>query len=130
MRIYSVHLRRPPVDPDRDVCLIKEGFSWPAFFFSFAWALWCRLWLVAAGMFAAEIAVTVAISSLGSDRWAQTAISLGFAMIIGLVANDIRRWTLFRRGYLEIAVVSGEDLDAAERRFWEQRPQLAADLVR
>ena len=32
MRLYSVHLRRHGLDPDRDIVLVKEGFSWPAFF--------------------------------------------------------------------------------------------------
>jgi hypothetical protein len=49
---------------------------------------------------------------------------------LGVVGNDIKRGTLFRRGYLQVAVVTGEDRDAAERRFWDQRPSLAADLVR
>ena len=44
MRVYTVHMRRPALDPDADFRLVKEGFSWPAFFFSFLWALWSRLW--------------------------------------------------------------------------------------
>lgn len=130
MRIYSVHIRRPPLDPDRDICLVKEGFSWPAFFFSMLWALWCRLWLAAAGIFAAELALGAALSLLGADEITQTAISLGFAAFVGVVGNDIKRWTLFRRGYLQVGVVTGEDRNSAERRFWDQRPSLAADLVR
>jgi hypothetical protein len=51
-------------------------------------------------------------------------------VLVGMFGNDLKRWTLFRRGYLEAAVVTGSDIDAAERRFWEQRPHLAADLVR
>ncbi|MBI2584926.1 MAG: DUF2628 domain-containing protein, partial [Rhodospirillales bacterium] len=35
MRLYSVHLRRHGLDPDRDLVLVKEGFSWPAFLLSF-----------------------------------------------------------------------------------------------
>ncbi|MBK8208847.1 MAG: DUF2628 domain-containing protein [Rhodospirillales bacterium] len=129
MRMYSVHLRRPLLNPDRDICLVKEGFSWPAFFFSVLWALWCRLWLAAAGIFAAEIALSGVMSLLGADEMTQAAISVGFAVLLGVVANDIKRWSLFRRGFLQVAVVTGEDSDAAERRFWDQRPSLAADLV-
>jgi hypothetical protein len=130
MRLYSVHIRRPLLDPDRDICLVKEGFSWPAFLFSMLWALWCRLWLAAAGIFAAEIALSGLLLLLGADEVTQAAISVGFAVLLGVVGNDIKRWTLFRRGYLQVAVVTGEDRDAAERRFWDQRPSLAADLVR
>ena len=35
----SFHIRHSGLDPDRDVVLVKEGFSWPAFFFSGFWGL-------------------------------------------------------------------------------------------
>ena len=41
--IYPAHGRGRGRD-DEDVVLIKDGFSWPAFFFSLIWALWHRLW--------------------------------------------------------------------------------------
>jgi len=130
MRVYTVHLRRPTLDPDRDIRLVKEGFNWAAFLFSFIWALWCRLWLVAAGLFAAEFALNAALGAVGADALTRVAVALGTAVIVGLVANDLHRWTLFRRSYLQVAVVTGDDIDAAERRFWDQRPTLASDLVR
>lgn len=130
MRVYTVHMRRPALDPLRDVHLVKEGFSWPAFLFSFFWALACRLWLVAVGLLAAELLISGALILSGADAVTQTAVSLGFALIVGLVGNDLKRFTLFRRGYLEVGVVTGSDIDMAERRFWDQRPNLAADLVR
>jgi Protein of unknown function (DUF2628) len=130
MRVYTVHMRRPALDPEADFRLVKEGFSWPAFFFSFLWALWSRLWLVAAGLLALDLAANALLSLLDGNFWTQTALSLGLAILIGVFANDLKRWTLFRRGFLEVAVVTGNGIDAAERRFWDQRPQLAADLVR
>jgi Protein of unknown function (DUF2628) len=130
MRVYTVHMRRPTLDPEEDICLVKEGFSWPAFFFSFVWAMWSQLWLVAAGLFALEVVVGALLSRLHDNFWTQTALSLGLAVLIGIFANDLKRWTLFRHNYLEVAVVTGSNIDAAERRFWDQRPQFAADLVR
>ena len=56
MNVYTVHLRRHGLDPDRDLLVVKEGFSWPAFFLSFLWALWHRLWVPAAGVFLARAA--------------------------------------------------------------------------
>jgi hypothetical protein len=130
MRVYTVHMRRPALDPETDFRLVKEGFSWPAFFFSFLWALWSRLWLVAAGLLALEVTIGAVLSLLDGDFWTQAALSLGVALLIGVFANDLKRSTLFRRGFLEAAVVTGNSIDDAERRFWDQRPQLAADLVR
>jgi hypothetical protein len=130
MRVYSVHIRRPTLDPDRDICLVKDGFSWPAFFFSVLWALWYRLWLVAVLLIGAEIAIFASLAVLGANSISRMTISLGAAVIIGMVGNDLRRWTLFRKGFLEVGVATGYDIHAAERRFWDQRPHLAADLVR
>jgi hypothetical protein len=114
LRIYTVHLRRPVRDQDKDVVLVKEGFSWPAFLFSGLWALWNRLWLVALG--------------LCLDPLSEIAISIGFALLVGFVANDLRRWTLAGRGYFEADVVAAPDALAAELRFYEHRPTVLADL--
>ena len=130
MRVFTVHIRRPPLDPEQDIRLVKEGFSWPAFFFTLLWALWCRLWLVAAGILAAEMLLNTLLGLLGADVLTSAAVSLAFSVLLGVFGNDLKRWTLFRSGYLEVAVVTGDDPDAAERRFWDERPGLAADLVR
>ncbi len=130
MRVYTIHMRRPPLDPERDIRLVKEGFCWPAFFFSIIWALWCRLWLAAAGILAAELALRGILELLGADVLTQAVVSFAFAVLLGVVGNDIKRWTLFRSSYLQVAVVTGSNRDTAERRFWDDRPSLAADLVR
>lgn len=129
-RVYTVHMRRPPRDPEQDIRLVKEGYCWPAFFFSVLWALWSGLWLAAVGIFLAELGLNAVLSLLGADDVTRLAFSIGFAALLGIVGNDIKRWTLFRRGFLQMAVVTGRDRDAAERRFWDQHPSLAADLVR
>lgn len=130
MRLYTVHMRHPTLDPLRDIRLVKDGFCWPAFFFSIAWALWNRMWLAAAGLLAAGLLLDAALAFSGADDGTQAVVLIGFAVLVGLIANDLRRWTLFRRGYLDMGAVSGDDQDAAERRFWEHRPQLVADLSR
>ncbi|HAD86887.1 MAG TPA: DUF2628 domain-containing protein, partial [Rhodospirillaceae bacterium] len=61
MRVFTVHIRRHALDPDKDVRLIKEGFSWPAFLFSFLWALWNRMWWTALGLFVIVSGVGLAV---------------------------------------------------------------------
>lgn len=130
MRIYTVHVRTPASRLDRDIQLVKEGFSWPAFFFTVIWALWSRLWLVAAIFLAVEVLWMVASSWLGLHPVLNAVISVGMAAAIGFVANDLKRSTLFRRGYAEVGVVAGNDRDAALQRFFDQHGQLAQGLVR
>ena len=129
MRVYTVHLRRQGLDPDRDIVLVKEGFCWPALFFSLLWALWCRLWWVALGLLVVEVMLSGAVALLGLDPLSEIAMSLGCAVIVGYVANDLKRWTLRRRGFVEVAVVVADGRDAAERRFYDLNPELAAELA-
>jgi len=129
MRIYTVHTRAPGADPDQNLVLVKEGFSWPAFFFSGFWALWKRLWLVAAGLFAAEIALSlflVTVTSPGVGM--QAAASLGLSVLIGYAGNDFHRWTLGRRGYRERDVVSGANIAEAEAKVFAAYPELTTKI--
>jgi hypothetical protein len=128
MRVYTVHMRRDALDPDRDVVMVKEGFCWPAFFFSVFWALWCRLWWVALGLFAANAALSAVLTFSGIDPVSEAAISFGLATLVGLLSNDLKRWTLKRRGFDEVAVVAASDVEAAELRFFDLHPGLASEL--
>ncbi|MBK8174301.1 MAG: DUF2628 domain-containing protein [Rhodospirillales bacterium] len=130
MRIYTVHVRRPLGDPAHDVCLVKEGFCWPAFLFTTFWALGARLWLIALALLIVQAAVDAGLSILGIEPGMRVVASVAVAVIAGLVGNDLRRWTLVRRGFQQIAVVTGRDRDAAECRFWSQRPQLLSGVPR
>lgn len=129
MKTFTVHLRRGGLDPDRDIAVIKEGFCWPAVAFSVIWAVWHRLWLVALGFLAAELLLSAALAFLGADRKTEIVLSLGLAVVIGLVANDLRRWSIERNGFIQSDVVAGSDAAAAERRFYERNPRLAAELA-
>lgn len=130
MRHYTVHLRRHGLDLDRDLVLVKEGFSWPAFFFSVLWALWHRLWLVAGIFFLVQLAMSLILAVWMPDPVAVIAMSVGTALILAYAANDLWRWALERLGFVETAVVAADDRDGAERRFLDGEPALAVDLRR
>ncbi|MCH7935860.1 MAG: DUF2628 domain-containing protein [Proteobacteria bacterium] len=128
MRFYSVHLRRHGLDPDRDIVLVKEGFSWPALLFSFLWALWHRLWLAAAAIFLAVTTLNAAVYWLRPDALSQAALSLGLGVIVGYLGNDFRRRKLTKLGFAFAGAVSGDDPDQALRRYLDNQPALATDL--
>ncbi len=128
MKMYSVHLRRHGLDPDRDVRLVKEGFSWLAFVLAFLWALWHRLWLEAAVIFALNAGINLAALELSLDPLSHGALSLGLAAIVGYLGNDMKCRKLARQGFVLAGVASGEDSDAALARFLDDEPALAADL--
>ena len=101
---------------------VKDGFSWPAFFFSFLWALTQRLWVAAAVLLVAELVLSAATEYL--DMTTAVAVSLGAMLIVGWIGNDLKRRALARRGLPEQDVVlaaSGED--AVRRYFAETGPR-------
>ncbi len=130
MRLYTVHVRRHGPDADSDLILIKEGFCWPAFFLGPLWALWHRLWLAALVLLVAGLALGGGGMALRLDGLSQGALSVGFAAIVGFVANDLRRRRLERRHFTNAAVVSAAGREAAELRFLDGEPELAAELSR
>lgn len=129
MQLFSVHLRRHGLDPDRDLVLVKEGFSWPAFFVPLLFALWHRLWLMAAVVGAALLAFAGLDLLLAPDPLSAAAVSVGFSVVAGLLANDLLRRELDRRGFALENVVSGKDGDEALRRFLDNSPAFAADMA-
>ncbi len=128
MRLYTVHVRRHDPDADSDLVLIKEGFCWPAFFLGPLWALWHRLWLAALVLLVADLGLGGVGMLLRLDGLSQGAVAVGFAAIVGFVANDLRRRRLERRRFTFAAVISAAGREAAEWRFLDGKPELAAEL--
>ncbi len=128
MRFYTIHApRRPWASTETSIeeaRAVKDGFSWPAFVFSFIWALWHRLWLVAAAIFVAEFAIGLLVGLIGLGAVANGVLSLGTALIVGWLANDLRRDHLERIGLTDLGVViAGNGEDAIERYFTENTPR-------
>ena len=113
MRIYSVHIRRHGLDPDYDFAVVKEGFSWPAFLFNIFWALWHRLWLVAVVLFVTPFVVAIASNVIGLAPAGQAVLILGWLVIVGMTANDVRRYFLACNGFVDRGIANGKTMDDA-----------------
>ncbi len=113
MRTYSVHIRRHGLNLDRDFAVVKEGFSWPAFVFNIFWALWYRHWLAAIVLFAIPITVAIVTKVIGLAPAGKTFLSLGWLVIVGMTANDVRRYYLDRDGFVEHGIAAGKNTDDA-----------------
>lgn len=126
MAVYTVH--QPPLrqgetapDPDRFV-LVRDGFYFWAFLLGPIWMIWRRLWLVLVLYILAAIAVAAALRYTGASNAMQFVAFFAVALLVGLEAATLRRWTLKRRGWKDAGVVVGDDPESAERRFF-------ADLI-
>lgn len=129
-QVFTVHQPQlPAADPLQrceEIELVREGFAWPAFIFGPLWLIANRMWLVLAGFAALWTLVQLVFMVLPGGAkavgLAWLVISLGF----GLEANELRRWTLARRGYRTIAAVAGNSLDECEHRFFQSWPDAAS----
>jgi len=123
MAIYAVF--EPPVrdgdsgDHAERFAFVRDGFSWSAFFFGPLWMLRHLLIVELIGwtILMAAIVVLALLLPLPSDA---TWLMLGLlAILIGLEAPTLRHWALRRRGWRELGIVTADDLEAAERRFFD-----------
>lgn len=128
MSVFTVHVRDTGLKPD--LALVKDGFSWPAAIFGILWALVVGAWEIALVLLAVQVAVGLALPMVLSDPAAQSVVQLGVSVIVGLVANELRRWVLARRGLMEDAVVTAANKEEAERRYLDANPYMTAKLLR
>jgi hypothetical protein len=127
MRVYTVHI--PPASQRQpDPVLVKEGFSWPAFFFGPFWALAHRMWLVAIALLALDLVSSGLMDAAHLSPPIQAVLSLAIAVLIGAHANDWRRWSLDRRGFREVGVVAARNVDEALERYFDSSSTRAAPL--
>lgn len=119
---YTVHVDPAKNHPYENPVFIKEGFSWPAFIFpiSFFWALNYRLWAVAVGTLGIYVLVQYASLRFQLNPFTAMAIMYGFYFLIASEANDLRRESLGKRGYILSDIVTGDNELRAQQRFFER----------
>jgi len=128
MKLFTVHFRMIGREPE--MVLVKEGFCWPAFFLSTLWALWHRLWIVAAGLLLAEVALDQILQAMHMGSGIRIAATIALALFVGVFANDLRRLSLGRwGGFREIGVATGDRIDDAEHRFLSKRSDVLLELA-
>jgi hypothetical protein len=114
VRVWTAH-ETPHAAP----ILIREGFSYGAFFFGPIWLLARGAWLAALVLLAVALAIL-----LFAPRPMAFVLGFGLALLQGFSGRDLIRWTVTRRGYLETNVVTGPNEDAALARLYEARADL------
>lgn len=132
MRIYTVH--QPP-ERWREArrgrerfAFVRDGFHFWAFVLAPIWMVWHRLFVVLIGFLAATIVLEIALAFAGASDAAQLAGYGLLTFLVGLEASSLRRWTLRRRGWREVGVVSAEDQEAAAQRFFDRWDGEAEDF--
>jgi len=99
---------------------VRDGFSWPAFILGPIWMLFHRLALVVVLWLAVVLVLGAVIRLFGVPSGTAALVFLLLALLIGLEASTLQSWTLKRRGWREIGIVVADELEAAERRFFDE----------
>ena len=134
MQTFTVHEQpNPPsdrIDRAEALVFIRDGFSWAAAIFTPIWLLLHRLWWALLA-YVGIIAVLQVLSNLATvdQRWLSLA-GLGVGLLFGFESDNLRRWSLARRGWEMVGSVSGRTLEDCERQFFEgwlhTQPMIAA----
>ena len=120
MRVYTVYgppETAAPPDHLETLVFVKEGFCWPAFFIAPLWLVFHRLWLGLL-LWLAMVAALVLAGDMLLAPPAAIAVAALFAFAFALEANELRRWTLDRRGWRFFGIAAGRSLAEAEHRFF------------
>lgn len=116
-RIYTCQDKVPVV--------VKKGFSWPAFFFNWIWALFCGLFLyvflmdVATGVIMG-LAEGIVAQSTGNVMLARTVGGIGCIVglvVVGAYANDLKARKLAKEGYVQSGTVDARNELTAMRKL-------------
>ena len=123
MSIYAVY--EPPLrahesapDPERFV-FVRDGFSLWAFLLAPFWMLRHRLWLAFLAYVVVALALLVGLRLIAASPTLTIVVSALLALLVGFEAATLRRFTLSRRGWRNVGIVVGDDLESAERRFFD-----------
>ncbi len=126
MRIYTVHLPPWTAGGTEDAVFLREGFAWLGALFGPFWALAHGLWITALALIAGLTAITLARLLLGLDPATVGALGLGYFIILGFSAQDLRRRALKKRGYRFDRVIAARNRVGAELRYFSSpRPEAA-----
>lgn len=122
MQAYTVHeAPNPPADRlqrAEGLVFVREGFSWLAALFAPLWMLWHRMWLVLLLYLVAATALDVALVEAGvNTQWVALA-NFAVHLAIGFEAGSLRRWSLQRKRWKMLGVVTGHSETDCERRFF------------
>jgi hypothetical protein len=123
MSVYTVYAPPPKrgqsaPDPERFL-FVRDRFSFWAFLLPPLWMLRHRLWLAFILYLIVIVAVEFALGAIGASRGVMITAALLLSVLVGLEAATMRRRALARRGWSNIGIVLGDDLEAAERRFFD-----------
>src|SRR3974390_2634511 len=98
---------------------VRDAFSITAFLFAPLWMLLHRMWLVFIAYACGVSALEFGLKALGASVAIRTLIWFLLHFLVGFEAPSLQRATLVGRGWRDHGVVVADDIEGAERRFFQ-----------
>ena len=137
MKAYTLHVPADATPGDaralENALVVKDGFSWGAFIFSFLWFFAHRLWIAGLIVLVAAFALGALLQWLRLGAGVTFLAEFLFAVLVGLEASSLRRWTYQRRRRPAVDVVVARDREEAETKAfarWLGEPAAARSSQR
>jgi hypothetical protein len=125
---YTLHVPASAEPGDAEALdkaeLVRDGFAWGAFLFTFLWFFGHRLWLAGVAVLIAVVGLPLALRVLGFGGFTVFAAEVLLLVLIGLEASSLKRWT-WRRKKPAVDVVTASDREEAEAKAfarWLESP--------
>jgi hypothetical protein len=120
----------PPGYPERAIehadrfVFLRDKFSLGAFLFGPLWLIWRRLWVVLVAYVLGIALIGYGLRALGTGWSVVVLVFVLVHLLVGLEATTLVRWTRSIHGWRECGVVIADDIEMAERRFFDNRAAL------
>jgi hypothetical protein len=127
LAIFTVHSRGLERDAMRDALVLRDGFSWSAFWLG-------PFWLLRHGLYGAFLALVVGLAVVGIAAatiltpGASIAVVVAIEALLGFEADHLLQRKLAGKGYVLVDIVAARDLDAAEVAFFRRLDAAGASL--
>ncbi len=119
MIFWTAHTR-----PSSTPVLVREGFSWGAFFFGPLWLVAHRAWIPAGFALAGGILVVILL-----PLSVAAATMSALAIVLGLSGQDCRRWSMDHRGFTLTQVIAARSEPEALSVLLTRRPDLVGSFL-
>ena len=120
MKIYTAHIKPGTPGAGERPVLLREGFNYYAFFFTWIWALYQRLWLQVVLILAFQFLVAMLMKAQTFTPASCVLMQFAFQLLVAWQANDWVRTRLTRRGYIMADVAAAESRLRAEQHYFER----------
>ena len=116
MNIYSVYADSSK--KDKELILIKQGFSFIAGFFNFFWAMYHRMWSIAIFL----LVISFFFSS--STSYIAYCFNIAILFIFGFFASEIQEYYAMKKGYNLSDIILAASEEEAEVKYFERTENL------